>query len=170
MIPTISFAALVVASFLTMELVSYAAHRWLMHGPGMPWHASHHAPPTGRVEKNDLFPLVFSVVGVVLFVGASAGITVLWPIAIGVTSYGVAYLTVHEIAIHRRLPCAVPRLRYVRWLQRAHADHHRRGGEPYGMLLPLGCGRGSDTADGGPDDEAEVLVRRAAIRRTRSRL
>ena len=160
----IVFAALVVAAFAAMELVSYAAHRWLMHGPGMPWHVSHHRPPTGRVEKNDLFPVVFSVVGVVLFAAAAAGLTVLWPIALGVTLYGVAYLLVHEVAIHRRVRCPVPALRYVRWLQRAHADHHRSGGEPYGMLLPLGAGRDE------PTDESDLLVRRVAIRRTRSRL
>lgn len=161
------FAALVVVAFSAMELVSYATHRWLMHGPGMPWHVSHHTPPTGRVEKNDLFPLVFSVVGVALFVAAAAGATFLWPIAAGVTLYGLAYLLVHEVAIHRRVGCPVPTGRYVRWLQRAHAGHHRDGGEPYGMLLPLGARRpeGRSAAD-----ESELLVRRVAIRRTRSRL
>lgn len=164
----ISFAALVVVAFSAMELVSYATHRWLMHGPGMPWHVSHHSPPTGRVEKNDLFPLVFSVVGVGLFVAAAAGATVLWPIALGVTLYGVAYLLVHEVAIHRRVRCPVPGGRYVRWLQQAHAGHHRSGGEPYGMLLPLGARRPDGRDD--PDDDSGLLDRRVVIRRTRSRL
>ena len=40
----ISALVLVLASFAGMELVSYAVHRWVMHGAGMSWHRSHHAP------------------------------------------------------------------------------------------------------------------------------
>jgi beta-carotene 3-hydroxylase len=162
----ILFIVVFAASFASMELVSYAAHRWLMHGPGMGWHASHHAPPSGRFEKNDRFPLVFSVVGVALFSGAALGAAILWPIATGVTVYGIAYLAVHEVAIHRRVPGPVPRVRYVRWLQRSHAEHHRTGGEPYGMLLPL---RRWSSATGSDDDEP-VLVRRSTTRTIRERL
>jgi len=129
---------LFVVVFLAMEGVSYATHRWLMHGPGMGWHRSHHAPPASRVERNDLFPVCFSVAGFGLFaLGAlRSSATITW-IAAGVTAYGTAYLLVHEVHIHRRLPA--PRLggRYLRWLGEAHADHHTSGGEPYGMLLPL---------------------------------
>ena len=57
--------------------------------------------------------------------------------AIGVTAYGVAYLVVHEVFIHRRLDVPLPRWRYLGWLRRSHALHHRYGGEPYGMLLPV---------------------------------
>ena len=46
------------APFVAMEGVSYAAHRWVMHGRGMGWHRSHHAPPAARFERNDRFPLV----------------------------------------------------------------------------------------------------------------
>ena len=54
-----------VVAFVAMEGVSYVAHRWVMHGPGMGWHGSHHAPATGRFERNDLFPLTFPVIGTV---------------------------------------------------------------------------------------------------------
>ena len=67
---------LFIGSFLLMELVSYASHRWVMHGFGMAWHRSHHAPPKGRFERNDLFPLSFSAVGVLLFAAASLGVPV----------------------------------------------------------------------------------------------
>jgi beta-carotene 3-hydroxylase len=128
---------LVVVSFLVMEGVSYAAHRWVMHGPGMGWHRSHHRPPVGRFERNDLFPVCFSVVAIALFAGASAGATALWWIAFGVTLYGAAYLYVHEVHIHHRLRAPTLGPRYLRWLRDAHRDHHLSGGEPYGMLLPL---------------------------------
>lgn len=128
---------LFIGSFLLMELVSYASHRWVMHGFGMAWHRSHHAPPKGRFERNDLFPLSFSAVGVLLFAAASLGVPGMWPVAAGVTAYGAAYLVVHELVIHRRLSVPVPKSRYLTWLREAHADHHRRSGEPFGMLLPL---------------------------------
>ena len=127
-----------VTTFVAMEGVSYASHRWLMHGPGLGWHASHHAPPVARFERNDRFPLCFSVVGFALFLFAALGVDWLWPIAIGVTAYGAAYLYVHEVHIHRRLPVAIPSGRYLSWLRSAHAEHHRDGREPYGMLLPIG--------------------------------
>jgi beta-carotene 3-hydroxylase len=157
--------------FAAMEAVSYATHRWLMHGPALGWHASHHAPPVGRFERNDRFPLCFSALGVVLFALAAGGLGWLWPVAGGVTAYGAAYLFVHEVHIHRRLP--VPPLggRYLRWLRAAHGDHHRGGGEPYGMLLPLLRRRtagGGEVADDRqvPVDQAErverILTRRPA--------
>ena len=128
---TSTVVLMAVIAFVAMEAVSYGAHRWLMHGPGMGWHRSHHAPPQGRFEANDLFPVCFSVVGMALFAAGALGL------AIGVTAYGAAYLAVHEIVIHRRVPVAVPSTRYLAWLRDAHAVHHRTGGEPYGMLLPL---------------------------------
>ena len=144
------------AAFLAMELVSYAAHRWVMHGFAIGWHRSHHAPPSTRLERNDRFPLCFSVVGVALFTAASQGLAVLWPIAVGVTAYGVAYLVVHEIVIHRRLPVPAPGGRYLEWLRDAHRDHHLGGGEPYGMLLPLVRHRARRVPTGDPLDRRVV--------------
>jgi beta-carotene 3-hydroxylase len=131
--------AVVLAAFLGMEGVTYAAHRWLMHGPGMAWHRSHHAPPAGRFERNDLFPLCFAVLGVVAFAAAaiSPALVALRWIGLGMTLYGVAYLFVHEIVIHGRLPVALPAWSYLRWLRESHRIHHLFGGEPYGMLLPV---------------------------------
>jgi beta-carotene 3-hydroxylase len=131
--------AVAVGAFAAMEAVSYLAHRFVMHGAGMVWHRSHHVPTDGPFERNDLFPLCFSTVGVLLFALATMGPAVrplLW-VAIGVTAYGAAYLAVHEVVIHRRLPVRVPTNAYVDWLREAHRVHHRFGAEPYGMLLPL---------------------------------
>src|SRR6476469_8715431 len=124
------------ASFLLMEPISYATHRWVMHGFGISWHRSHHASGTGRWERNDLFPLCFAAVGMALFAAAVAVPWLRW-VAAGVTGYGACYLFVHEIYIHRRLPSPVGANAYLEWLRSSHRMHHRRGGEPYGMLLPL---------------------------------
>jgi beta-carotene 3-hydroxylase len=128
---------LAVGAFVAMEGVSYAAHRWIMHGVAIGWHRSHHLPPRSRLERNDLFPVCFSAVGVLLFALGSLGLAAAWWVAVGVTAYGAAYLFVHEVYIHHRLPVRVPRLRYLEWLRDAHRAHHQTSGEPYGMLLPL---------------------------------
>jgi len=130
---------LAVASFLGMEAASYSLHRWVMHGFGMVWHRSHHVPREGRFERNDLFPLCFSVVGVALFAVATMGPAIgplLW-VAIGVTAYGACYMVIHDVHIHRRVGVRLPRAAYLDWVREAHALHHRYGGEPYGMLLPV---------------------------------
>ena len=166
---TVLGLAIGVAAFVAMEGVSYAAHRWVMHGNGIVWHASHHRPATARLERNDLFPAVFSVVGFGLFLAALAW-PVLRPVAIGVTAYGLAYLVVHEVFIHRRIDVPLPRWRYFAWLRRSHALHHRYGAEPYGMLLPVVPRSLRERA--AADDAALVdrLVRRPSARLTRSRL
>lgn len=146
--------ALFVGAFLLMELVSYASHRWVMHGVGMAWHRSHHAPPKGRFERNDLFPLSFSAVGVLLFAAASLGVPGMWPVAAGVTAYGAAYLFVHELVIHRRVAVPASSNPYLTWLRDAHADHHRHAGEPYGMLLPLVRDRRPGRSDRDPLDRS----------------
>lgn len=130
---------LVAVSFVAMEAVSYAAHRWVMHGFGVRWHRSHHRPDRGGWEQNDLYPLLFSSLGVLGFALASYGPAVrpLFWVATGVTLYGAAYAYVHDVFIHQRLKLPVPRLRYFAWLREAHRVHHLFGGEPYGMLFPV---------------------------------
>ena len=56
----------------------------------------------------------------------------------GVTTYGLAYVVVHDLLVHQRLgrlPLADSR--YIRWVAAAHALHHRYGAEPFGFLLPI---------------------------------
>ena len=165
-------ALVFVSAFAAMEAVSYSAHRWVMHGGAMAWHRSHHAPPAGRFERNDVFPVVFSLPAIGLFVSAATGLTPPWTwwAAAGVTTYGVTYLVIHELAIHRRLDARIPDTRYVRWLRTSHAAHHIDGGEPYGMLLPLlSPSRRRDLA-GVERSAPDVLARRASRRETRARL
>lgn len=153
---------LVVVAFLGMEAVSYTAHRWVMHGFAMSWHRSHHLPPRGPLERNDLFPVCFSVIGLLLFIGASLGVGSLWWVGLGVTAYGACYLFVHDVYIHRRLPVRVPPLRYLEWLRGAHRAHHASGAEPYGMLLPLVRGEGRDAA--GRRDPLDRAAARSSTR------
>ena len=137
---TLAFLGLGALSFVLMEAVTYAVHRWVMHGPGRGLHRSHHRPPAGRLEANDLFPVAFaSLVGVALVVGFNVpGWTWLVPVGTGVTLYGLAYGIVHDGVIHGRLPAVRKASNpYLRSLADAHRVHHLFGGEPYGMLAPF---------------------------------
>lgn len=166
-----------VAAFVLMAGVSALTHRIVMHGRGMVWHRSHHVPGPGRLERNDLFPLCFSAVGVTLFAVATLGPVrpLLW-VAIGVTAYGAAYLLVHELVIHRRLPVPLPRTALLEWLRDAHRVHHRHGGAPYGMLVPVVPRdlrrRARDAAATGADPLSRVPrdARSRSTRDARSRL
>lgn len=135
---------IVVVAFVVMEPVTYLAHRFVFHGVGIVLHRSHHrrwsAPSDtdGRLEANDVFPVVFaSMTMVALAVGFNVdGWSVLLPICAGVTVYGAAYAYVHDVYIHGRLGARRAR-RSLDRLAIAHSLHHRYGGEPYGMLLPI---------------------------------
>jgi beta-carotene 3-hydroxylase len=137
---TATFLGLAALSFAVMEPVTYAVHRWVMHGPGRSVHRSHHRPRTGLLEANDIFPVAFaSLVGIGLAVGFNVrGFAWLLPVGVGVTLYGLAYAVVHDGVIHGRLPAARRASNpYLRSLSDAHRAHHRFGGEPYGMLVPF---------------------------------
>jgi beta-carotene 3-hydroxylase len=136
--------AVVLAAFVVMEPVTYLAHRYVMHGLGRRLHRSHHRRWPNRsdgepfFEANDAFPAMFAgVVMVAMAIGFNVdGLTVLLPVTVGVTLYGIAYALVHDGYIHGRLPVPV-RHPLLDRLAEAHALHHRFGGEPYGMLVPV---------------------------------
>ena len=127
------------AVWLGMEPLTYLAHRRLMHGSGYAWHRSHHAPGAHGWERNDLFPVVFAAATVaVMAVGTFVdGLHVLVPITVGVTLYGISYLLVHDVFIHRRIPLLPRHLGPFDRLREAHRIHHLYGGEPYGFLFPV---------------------------------
>jgi beta-carotene 3-hydroxylase len=130
---------LAIAALVLMEPITALTHRLLFHGRGMGWHRSHHEPPRGAVEANDLFPVVFAVATIVLLsigVWIGAG-EVLVPVGIGVTAYGAAYLVVHDLVIHRRIPWLHVPDRLGARLRAAHNVHHLFGREPYGFLVPV---------------------------------
>jgi beta-carotene 3-hydroxylase len=157
---TVASVAAAGVAFVAMEGVSYATHRWIMHGAGMRWHRSHHVPTESRWEANDLFPVLFSLLGFGLFATASlTDAQLLYWIGGGVTAYGVVYLFVHEVYIHRRLPWPGRDRPTLDHLREAHRIHHRFGGEPYGMLLPVV-----------PRSLRERAARRASSPSVRSRL
>ena len=139
-----AFLAIAAVAFVAMELVTYAAHRWVMHGPLENLHNGHHrnaarAVPKRGLESNDVFPLAFSIVVMAgLWVGFNIdGMSWFVAVCAGVTMYGVAYTLVHDGVIHGRIPgmSRISSGTAVR-LADAHQTHHRTNAEPYGMLWP----------------------------------
>ncbi len=150
------------AALVLMEPVAALAHRFVFHGFGMGWHRSHHLPPHGTLEANDLFPVVFSaatiaVLSVGVWVGAGA---VLVPIGVGVTAYGISYLAVHDLVIHRRVPwLPIPDALGHR-LRAAHNVHHLFSDAPFGFLAPVVPARLRAAAVARGRDDTPRAVRR----------
>lgn len=136
--------ALLVATVIFMEGFAYAAHRWLMHGPGWFLHRSHHRPRHGNWEWNDLYAAIFAVPSILLVVG---GLHLgWWPgfawIGAGVAAYGAIYFGFHDVIVHRRMPTRyLPRSAYMKRIVQAHRLHHavetRRGTVSFGFLWAL---------------------------------
>jgi len=124
-----------------MEGFAYAAHRWVMHGPGWLLHASLHRPRTGLFEWNDLYAVIFAVPSIVLLLG---GIQLgWWPgcswIGAGIAAYGAIYFGFHDVIVHQRIPHRyVARSRYMKRIVQAHRLHHavetKHGTVSFGFL------------------------------------
>lgn len=159
-----TFAALFLVSFLGMEIVAYATHRFLMHGALWFLHASHHEPRRGKLEKNDLFGIFFSVPSIILIYFGTNGYPHLLPIGLGMTAYGACYFLVHDVIVHRRVRIAYRPVRgYMLRVIKAHEYHHRTvrkdGAVSFGFLYapPLERLRAALRRESaGPDDSRET--------------
>jgi beta-carotene 3-hydroxylase len=128
--------ALFLATVAAMEGVAYAAHRWVMHGPGWFLHKSHHRERTGRFEANDLYAVIFAVPSFLLILGGvhlGWGAWATW-VGAGVAAYGAIYFGFHDVIVHRRLAHRyVPRSSYMKRIVQAHRLHHATEGK-YGSV------------------------------------
>jgi beta-carotene 3-hydroxylase len=141
-----SIIGIVALTFVGMEGVAWATHKYVMHGFLWNLHSDHHKKDHyGFLERNDTFFLIFAVPSMVLFfIGAQAGPHAPWLwIGLGILVYGIAYFLVHEVFIHQRIKwLRTSNNAYFLGLRRAHKVHHKRiekeGCECFGMLwVPL---------------------------------
>lgn len=132
---------ILLATILVMECVAYAAHRWIMHGPGWFLHKSHHRPRTGPFEANDWYAAIFAVPSILLFlwgIGLGHGAVYAW-IGGGIAAYGAIYFGFHDVIVHRRIGHRyLPKSRYMKRIVQAHRLHHvvetRKGNVSFGFL------------------------------------
>ncbi len=130
-----------ILTVLFMEAFAYAAHRWLMHGPGWFLHKSHHRPRTGRFELNDLYAVIFAVPSISLFwygIGLGHGALYAW-IGGGIAAYGAIYFGFHDVIVHKRVGHRyVPKSTYMKRIMQAHRLHHvvetKEGTVSFGFL------------------------------------
>jgi len=126
-----------------MEHWSRLLHGRVWHGRLM-WalHRSHHRPRRGAFEANDLLSFTHAPIAIALILwGCLANESVAreaaFGVGLGMTLFGVAYVTVHDGLVHGRLPVAfLERSAFLRRVKEAHERHHHNGGRaPYGLFL-----------------------------------
>jgi beta-carotene 3-hydroxylase len=137
----------VVFFFAAMDISSHWIHKYLFHGILWKWHESHHIPRKGWFEKNDIFPLIFSIPTMLsLIFGGSLPdpwSNMVLGFGFGVCLYGSIYFVIHDYVAHKRIK-ALPKLR--RFLERrfgtivyGHRVHHqlstKDGQGPYALFL-----------------------------------
>jgi beta-carotene 3-hydroxylase len=140
---------------MAMEGVSYLVHRFVYHGLLWRLHKSHHTPRKGAFELNDVFPVFFATLSIILMMYAISddGRHEVFAISIGITVYGIIYFLIHDLYIHRRIPSLSLKIPILLAIKKAHTIHHRYGGEPYGLLLFFNL---NDVRSQRISDEAEV--------------
>ncbi len=133
---------LLLISFTCMEFVAWSTHKFIMHGPLWKLHKDHHIKNENSFfELNDVFALVFALPGIILlFIGISLGFDkVYFWIGLGISLYGLAYFSAHDIFIHQRIKLfRNSDKKYFRAMRRAHKIHHKHvekeNGECFGFL------------------------------------
>ena len=132
---------LIIFTFLFMEFIAWATHKYVMHGFLWYLHKDHHVVnKDNKFQKNDYFFLIFAIPSIILiFIGYEYDNLCLF-IGLGIALYGFGYFIVHEIIIHQRLPFLKrSNNAYVRSIRMAHKIHHKNlgkyGGTSFGMLI-----------------------------------
>lgn len=136
----LAYTGIVTGVFFLMEAVSWATHKYVMHGFLWYLHEDHHKKGPGFFERNDTFFVIFAIPSFfsILF-GTIYSIYWLQAIGFGVMAYGAAYFFVHDIIIHQRIKWFTrSKSQYIKTVRWAHKMHHKHlekeDGESFGML------------------------------------
>lgn len=134
--------AIFLLTFFIMEAVTWATHKYVMHGFLWYFHADHHEPGYPHVfEKNDFFFLIFAIPSFLLiYFGLQSAVFpyYLAAIGLGIAAYGLAYFLVHDVLIHRRFKWfRNTQSRYLRAIRKAHKLHHKVMGKQHSAYFGL---------------------------------
>ena len=118
----------IIITFLFMEFVAWFLHKYVMHGFGWYLHEDHHRYTKGRLEKNDVFGLIFAIMSFLLILtGFLGNFDIRFPIGIGVMLYGLGYFLVHDTFFHKRIKLKYrPKSKYLKRVLHAHTVHHQK--------------------------------------------
>ncbi len=130
---------LILITVVCMELISWAMHKYLFHGPLWFIHKTHHQERHGWLELNDIFSIGFAAFALwLIWVGHYTLDYRLW-IGIGTSIYGNIYFIFHDWFIHNRFKAFKSTNRYLMAIRRAHKIHHKsidkNGAEEFGLLV-----------------------------------
>jgi beta-carotene 3-hydroxylase len=135
------FIAIILLTFIIMEGITWATHRYVMHGFLWYLHEDHHNPTGHTFEKNDAFFLIFAVPSwLSIMLGLQNQVYWVAAIGFGIALYGLGYFIVHEVIIHQRFKWFTrSNNTYIRTIRWAHKMHHKHlgkhDGESFGMLV-----------------------------------
>lgn len=128
-------------SFVGMEFMAWATHKFLMHGWMWYFHEDHHDVKPRFFERNDVFFLIYAIPSwLCIMLGMMNDKYVPVWLGYGIALYGFTYFMIHDVYIHRRFKW----LRdidhpYFMAIRKAHKVHHKHivkeHGECFGMLV-----------------------------------
>lgn len=137
----LNYMLVLLLTFIAMEAVTWATHKYVMHGFLWYLHKDHHQVEPGFFEKNDAFFVIFAVPSMLLiYFGTFDKTWWMQAIGFGIMAYGFAYFLVHDVIIHQRVKWFTrSNNTYVRAIRWAHKMHHKHldrfDGESFGMLF-----------------------------------
>ena len=130
-----------ISAFVGMEFIAWAAHKYVMHGFLWFLHKDPHVLTGKPLQKHASFALIFAIPSALGFIlGSLYNNNILFYTGLGILFYGIAYLFVHDIFIHRRIKVfAKPNNTYLKAVLFQHRKHHanenKEDGEFFGMLF-----------------------------------
>lgn len=126
-------------TFLLMEGVTWATHKYVMHGFLWSLHKDHHKPTAHFFEKNDAFFLIFAIPSwLCIMIGLQDENYWLAGIGFGIALYGFAYFMVHDVIIHQRFKWfSRSNNTYIKTIKWAHKMHHKHIGKEHGESFGL---------------------------------
>lgn len=130
---------IVLLTLAGMELLSWAVHKYLFHGPLWFIHKTHHQQRQAGPELNDVFSLAFATLALWLMWEGRNGLDHRFWIGTGISLYGFLYFLFHDGFIHNRFRTFKTTNRYLSGIRRAHKIHHKSvrksPSEEFGLLV-----------------------------------
>jgi beta-carotene 3-hydroxylase len=131
--------AILLSTIAVMEVLSWAMHKYLFHGPLWFIHKTHHQERHGWFELNDVFSIGFAALALWLMWIGHLQLNYYFWIGTGISIYGIIYFIFHDWFIHNRFKSFKSSNRYLLGIRRAHKIHHKsmqkNPSEEFGLLL-----------------------------------
>ncbi len=131
--------AVIALTLSTMEIFSWAMHKYLFHGPLWFIHKTHHQQKNTFFEWNDIFSLGFGCLSLWLIWRGHQNFSYQFWIGVGISLYGIIYFIFHDWFIHNRFKSFKTKNRYLLGIRRAHKIHHKSlkktPSEEFGLLV-----------------------------------